>query len=141
MACGRPGNRKRAQSGAGASSSSKRVEIPSTKPAVPRFVAFYSESHNDFINSQTFTSSKSRFYFIRLRPRPGLEKVTEYGKNFYSLVANSTIYLLMSSLVPGKASTRMHRKWRLSALGAWHSGIALGWQSLTDLIPSLVRLS
>ena len=55
--------------------------------------------------------------------------------------SKSTIGLLISSSVLDKESTRMHRKWRISALGAWRSGLALGWQSLTDRIPSLVRLS
>jgi hypothetical protein len=80
MACGRPGNRELAQSGAGASSPSKRVDIPSMKPEVPRFVAFFGESHNFFINSHTFASEQSHFYFIRLRQRPSHEKMTEYGK-------------------------------------------------------------
>jgi hypothetical protein len=80
MACGRPGNRELAQPGAGTSSSSKRVDIPSMKPEVPRFVAFFGESHNFFINSHTFASEQSHFYFIRLRQRPSHEKLTEYDK-------------------------------------------------------------
>lgn len=83
-----------------------------------------------FGNLRLFFCAKQRSFFEAAR-------LIEQSRSS----TNSTIYLLISSSVPDKESTRMHRKRRISALGAWRSGLALGWQTLTDRIPSLVRLS
>lgn len=74
----------------------------------------------------------NRAAYLTLRPIPSLLQAysrfynrREQWSNVQQEHSNSTLWFLMSSSVPDKESTWMHRKWRISALRAWRSGLAL----------------